>query len=149
MPRCLAVSASFQLFASSVLTIASFSRAANVVGPFDAGDEHRLAQLERAHPQRPEPAAQRGEPRHQVRRVLGQVHADQRLARLLVGVEQPALDVEHDDPLAEPVEQGLGERGEDGWKRIEWKRVWHDRRIRHSGSGVSKVDVESGIAIPT
>src|SRR6185312_2803750 len=37
MPRCFAVSASFQLFASSVLTIASFSRAANVVGPSTPG----------------------------------------------------------------------------------------------------------------
>ena len=94
----------------------------------DARDEHGLAELERTHPERTEPPTERRQARHEVGRVLRQVHPHQGFARLLIGVLEAAVDIEHHDALAEAVEQGLGERREHGRERSERKRVRHDRK---------------------
>ena len=69
-----------------------------------------------AKPDEEEAPAEGGEPRLQVVGGLGaEVHIALKLrAGLAVGVQDPAGSVEHDDPLAEAVEQGFGEGGEDG-----------------------------------
>ena len=48
--------------------------------------------------------------RHEIRRLFGEIHPHQRLSGLFVGIEHTPVDVEHDDALAEAVEQRLGER---------------------------------------
>src|SRR4029450_4616975 len=72
-------------------------------------NEHRLAELEAADPERAQSSAECGQPRTEIGSAFGQVHPRQRLAGLVVGVEDLSLDIEHDDALAEPVEEGLGE----------------------------------------
>ena len=88
-----------------------------------------LRELERADSQRADAAAGGGKPRLQVVGGLGaEVHIALKLrAGLAVGVQDPAGSVEHDDPLAEAVEQGFGEGGKDGRQggRVRWLRGVH------------------------
>ena len=58
-------------------------------------------------------------------RVLAQIEPHQGFPSRLIGVDQTALPIEHDHPLAEPVQQGLGERGEHGGERVEGQSVRH------------------------
>ena len=96
--------------------------------PGDAGNEHGLAQLHRADPESPEPSTERRQTGLEIGGALGQIPVPQGLAGGVVGVQDPAFPVEYDDPLAEPVEHGLGERRKDRGQLVERDSLCHATR---------------------
>src|SRR6185369_3770200 len=94
----------------------------------DPGDEHGFTQFHARDPERPEPATQGSQTRLEVRRTLRKIPVFQRFAGRLVGVENPPVPIEYDDAFAEPVEDRLGQRGEDAGELIERDSLCHARR---------------------
>ena len=73
-----------------------------------------------------ETAPHGGQPGLEVARRVGEVEPLHRQARGLVGIQQSALRVEHYDPLAEPIEKGLGQRG-----KHRRRGCGHDHGVGH------------------
>ncbi len=96
-------------------------------GTLPAGNEYRLTDLERSHPQWCQATAEIGQLWKEIVLVTRLVEAGlvEDLPGRCIHVGDATLLVENDDPLVEGIQQGLGERGKDGRKRGCRHRLRH------------------------
>src|SRR6185503_1427649 len=108
-------------------------------GALNARHEHRLTQLHAADSKRAQPPTQGREAGLEVWSSLREIPILQCLAGRLVGVQDPTAVVENDDPFAESVQDGLGERREDRRELVKRDSLCHATRYGFIGGKFQSV----------